>query len=54
MEQGETERFYDEFSTKLLANYVYGNPRLAAVIQHCHQWIPIGAKRILDIGCGIG
>jgi colanic acid/amylovoran biosynthesis glycosyltransferase len=54
MERGETERFYDEFSKKLLADYVYGNPRLEAAIRHCHQWIPNGAKRILDIGCGIG
>jgi len=46
--------FYDKFSERLLADYVYGNPRVEAAIIHALQWISPNAKRILDIGCGIG
>ena len=46
--------FYDEFSGRLLADYVYGNRRVEAAIIHALNWIPHSAKRILDVGCGIG
>jgi colanic acid/amylovoran biosynthesis glycosyltransferase len=46
--------FYCRFSGQLLADYVYGNPRIEAAIQHALCWIPRNARRILDVGCGIG
>lgn len=53
MEEG-VKAFYDEFSKRLLADYVHGNPRIEAAIEHSLRWIPTDAKRILDLGCGIG
>jgi colanic acid/amylovoran biosynthesis glycosyltransferase len=51
----ETVRsFYDGFSRRLLADYVHGNQRMEAAIRHCLTWLPVGARRILDVGCGIG
>lgn len=47
-------RFYDDFSKKLMADYVHGNPRAEAAIKHALQWIPADTQRILDVGCGIG
>lgn len=46
--------FYDGQSGKFLADYVYGNRRTQAAMQHAIRWMPPGACRILDIGCGIG
>lgn len=46
--------FYDNFSERLLADYVHGNPRVEAAIKHALRWISLDARRILDIGCGIG
>lgn len=48
------KRFYDEHSLKQLAGYVHGNRRLEAAIRFSLEWIPGGARRILDVGCGIG
>ena len=42
--------FYDNFSERLLADYVHGNPRIEAAIKHALRWIPLNARRILDIG----
>jgi colanic acid/amylovoran biosynthesis glycosyltransferase len=46
--------FYCRFSRHLLADYVYGNPRIEAAIQYALRWISPNAQRILDVGCGIG
>lgn len=46
--------FYHHFSGKLLADYIYGNPRVERAICHTLNWIPRNSKRILDVGCGIG
>jgi glycosyltransferase involved in cell wall biosynthesis len=46
--------FYDAFDERLLSDYVVGNARLAAGIKHALRYIPPSARRILDIGCGIG
>ena len=46
--------FYDDFSRQFLIDYVHGNPRIERAIQHVVNWIPSGAKAVLDIGCGIG
>jgi len=46
--------FYEDFSKKLMADYVHGNPRAEAAIRHAVEWIPVDARRILDLGCGIG
>ena len=47
-------RFYDDFSKQLMVDYVHGNPRAEAAIEHALQWIPADSQRILDVGCGIG
>jgi colanic acid/amylovoran biosynthesis glycosyltransferase len=53
LDQGVKD-FYCRFSRHLLADFVYGNPRIEAAIKHALRWIPPNAKRILDVGCGIG
>lgn len=50
----EQRKFYDNFITRLIRDYIYGNARTEAAITHAVKWIPETAKRILDIGCGIG
>ncbi len=54
MNEQSPQEFYDRFTGKLISDYVYGNKRAEAAIQHALHWIPSGCKRILDIGCGIG
>jgi glycosyltransferase involved in cell wall biosynthesis len=51
---GEITAFYDTWTGHFLADYVYGNPRAEAAIRHIVAQIPRGAKRIADVGCGIG
>ena len=46
--------FYSRFSGNLLADYVYGNRRIEAAIEHALYWIPANARKVLDVGCGIG
>ena len=48
------ENYYNEFSKELTMDYVISNPRTVAAIKHILEWVPEGAKQILDIGCGIG
>lgn len=50
----DVRRFYGAFSTRLLADYAHGNARIDAAIQHTVRWIPTHARRVLDVGCGIG
>jgi glycosyltransferase involved in cell wall biosynthesis len=52
--QTEVTAFYDDFVTKLLKNYIYGNPRVEAAIAHTLRSLPENPRRILDLGCGIG
>ena len=46
--------FYDDFSTRLLRDYVRGNRRVQAAIERVLDSIPPRAHSLLDIGCGIG
>jgi 2-polyprenyl-3-methyl-5-hydroxy-6-metoxy-1,4-benzoquinol methylase len=46
--------FYDDFSTRLLRDYVRGNRRVQAAVKRVVDSIPAGARSLLDIGCGIG
>ncbi|MBN2579620.1 MAG: glycosyltransferase [Pirellulales bacterium] len=46
--------YYDSFVRKLLADYWGDNPRTAAALRHALRWIPEDARRILDVGCGLG
>ena len=46
--------FYDDFSTRLLRDYVRGNRRVQAAITRVLDSIPPRAHSLLDIGCGIG
>jgi hypothetical protein len=46
-----SKSFYDNFATKLLSDYIYGNPRAEAAIKYALRWIPRGSRKILDIGC---
>ena len=50
----EAKDFYNEFAPKLLADYAHGNPRTEAAIRYAVSKIPASARRILDLGCGIG
>jgi glycosyltransferase involved in cell wall biosynthesis len=50
----DASAFYDGWIGRFLADYVYGNPRTEAAIRHAVAYIPRRAKRILDVGCGIG
>ena len=50
----ESKQFYNKFYPKLIRDYVYGNTRFEAAISFALQWIPNNAKRVIDIGCGIG
>ena len=46
--------FYDDFSTRLLRDYVRGNRRVQAAVELVLHSIPPRARSLLDIGCGIG
>jgi SAM-dependent methyltransferase len=50
-----TERFYDQFTQKLLANYARGNLRMECALRFAvRQLRARGMRQTLDIGCGIG
>ena len=51
---GNVERFYDEFATKLLSDYVVGNPRIARQLEFFAEAIPARAAKVLVIGSGNG
>ena len=46
--------FYDDFSTRLLRDYVRGNRRVQAAVALVLDSIPARAHSLLDVGCGIG
>lgn len=46
--------YYDEFSRKLLADYVHGNPRIERAIEHVIRSLPVDTTSVLEVGCGIG
>lgn len=48
------EKYYNKFSADLTSDYVEGNPRTEAAIQHILNWIPLNVTTLLDVGCGIG
>jgi len=50
----ESEEFYDDWTSKLLLDYIHGNKRLISAIKFSISEIPQTTKNILDIGCGIG
>lgn len=50
----DARRFYDQFGDKLVADYVNDNPRTASAIRYVLNWLPATARRVLDVGCGIG
>jgi glycosyltransferase involved in cell wall biosynthesis len=50
----QIEAFYDQFSRRLLTDYVSDNPRARAAIEYTIRWLPVHSQRILDVGCGIG
>ena len=52
--ESKIQAYYDHFSRYLLKDYVYGNKRIEFAIRHALQWIPPNAKKVLDVGCGIG
>jgi 2-polyprenyl-3-methyl-5-hydroxy-6-metoxy-1,4-benzoquinol methylase len=54
METGAIRSYYDAFSVMLLSDYVHGNARLDAALEHVLSSIPEGATRILELGCGVG
>jgi 2-polyprenyl-3-methyl-5-hydroxy-6-metoxy-1,4-benzoquinol methylase len=51
----QAEKFYDNFSTKLIKDYLQGNPRIISAISHTITHLYDGSPaKILDIGCGLG
>lgn len=46
--------FYDDFLSRLIDDFSLGNRRTEAAIAFAIENTPPGAKRFLDIGCGIG
>ena len=54
MSDPSVEQFYDDFSHKLIVDYLTGNRRMEEAIRYAIGCIPESAQAILDIGCGIG
>ncbi len=54
MSNASVEQFYDDFSHKLIVDYMTGNRRMEEAIRYAIGCIPESAQAILDIGCGIG
>ena len=50
----EIASYYDDFSTRLLSDYVVGNRRIEAQCSFLREAIAPTAKRIIVIGCGSG
>lgn len=48
------EDFYDNFTKKLILDYLLNNLRMSAAIKMVLEWIPKTSNKVLDIGCGIG
>ncbi|MEW4527078.1 class I SAM-dependent methyltransferase [Maioricimonas sp. JC845] len=53
-DKGEIADFYDDFSKRLVRDYVRGNPRIEAAIARVNGALSANVKSILDVGCGIG
>lgn len=53
-QQDPIRAYYDEYDRKLLADYVFGNPRAECAIEFTLMWIGQDARKVLDIGRGIG
>ncbi len=54
IEHTAIEEFYDAFSKRLLADYVYGNKRVMAQLQFLREAIAPNTRCILVVGCGSG
>jgi len=54
MERRAVGAFYDAFSNRLLADYVYGNKRVMAQLQFVREAIAPNTRCILVVGCGSG
>ncbi len=50
----KTAEFYDEFSKKLVSDYISGNPRVKAQLAFFEAIVDKSTKSILVVGCGIG
>ncbi len=49
-----SELFYDNFTKKLISDYLSNNVRMASALKMVLSNISLNSKKILDIGCGIG
>jgi len=54
MKSAAIETFYDNFSSKLVTDYVYGNKRVDFLRNFLRQTISAKTRTILEVGCGIG
>ncbi len=54
MTESSVASFYDEFSTRLIRDYVHGNRRVDAQLAFSIGAIPPAARRILIVGSGCG
>jgi SAM-dependent methyltransferase len=51
----DAKQFYDHFGRKLVNDFVGGNPRMLLALEFMKTQVRAsGARRVLDIGCGIG
>jgi len=48
------EKFYDNFSIKLINDYLQGNKRMESALTSALKFLDFNGKKVLDIGCGIG
>jgi len=54
MSTKKVENFYDNFTSRFIKDYVYGNWRIKAQMEFFKNSIPKNASNILIIGCGSG
>lgn len=50
----KVSKFYDEFNSRLVRDFVFGNPRVEAQCRFFKRLLKEETKRILIVGCGIG
>ena len=54
MNQEQIKSFYDDFSGRLIKDFLGANKRVESALIGILTKIPLSATKILDIGCGIG
>jgi len=50
----QVKEFYDEFSARLLRDYIHGNRRVDLIHRFLREAVPPSTGHVLEIGCGTG